>query len=196
MGSCMKHRRRIFGISVALAALALLPACRDAPVAPDGAASGAGAALTRETAPLFQTDSLAYTLVAGSHGYQAEIEVRFTNRTASRVYFVNCNGGTSLSLEKLINFRWQAVWSPALPGCLSPPITVPRGGTHDTRIRVFGGYPGNNAWPKFAVTDVSGTYRAVWHDALWSYQDRLPFGVPLDLEHRVSNRFVLHSQPR
>ena len=192
----MKHRRRIFGIIVALAALALLPACRDSPVAPHVAASGAGGALTRETAPLFQTDSLTYKLVAGSHGYEAEIEARFTNRTAGRVYFVNCNDATGLSLEKLINGAWVGVWSPALPMCLSQPITVPAGGTYDSRISVFGGYPGSNAWPQFSVTDLAGTYRLVWHHALRSYQDRLPFGVPLPLEQRASNRFTLQVQPR
>lgn len=192
----MKQRRRVFGISVALAALVLLPACSDAPVAPVDSATGAGAALTRETAPLFQTDSLSYTLLAGSHGYVAEIEVRFVNRTTGTVFFVNCSGATGVSLEKRILGDWVAVWSPVQPECLSQPITVPPGGTYDSRIGVFGGYPGSNDWPQFAVTNVAGTYRLVWHDALRSYQDRLPFGVPLALEHRVSNRFVLHSQPR
>jgi hypothetical protein len=190
----MKHRRHVFTISVALAALALLPACRDA-VAPRDPATGA-AALTRETAPLFQTGSLSYTLVAGSHGYEGEIDVRFTNRTAGTVFFVNCSGATSLSLEKRILGAWVAVWTPVLQHCLSQPITVPPGGTYDSRIGVFGGYPGSNAWPQFVVTNVAGSYRLVWHDALRSYQDRLPFGVPLALEHRVSNRFELQSQPR
>lgn len=195
MGSLMKHRRRVFVVSVALTAFVLLPACREAPVAPADPATGAGA-LTRETTPFFQTGSLSYALVAGSHGYEGEIDVRFTNRTAGTVYFVNCSGATGVSLEKRILGDWVAVWSPALPECLSPPITVAPGGIYDSRISVFGGYQGSNDWPQFAVTNVAGTYRLVWHDALRSYQDRLPFGVPLELEHRVSNRFEIQSQPR
>lgn len=191
----MKHRRRVFAISVALAALALLPACREAPVAAADPVTGAGFA-ARETAPLFQTESPSYTLVAGSHGYEGEIDVRFTNRTAGTVFFVNCSGATSVSLEKRVLGAWVAVWTPVLQQCLSQPIAVPPGGTYDWRIGVFGGYPGSNAYPQFTVANVAGTYRLVWHEALHSYQDRLPFGVPLALEHRVSNTFVLQSEPR
>ena len=48
----------------------------------DGTRRVTRAARTRDTAPLFQTDSLAYTLRAESDGYIGEIRVRFTNRTA------------------------------------------------------------------------------------------------------------------
>lgn len=192
----MKHPHRRFFIRVALAALPLVAACKNAPVAPFDPATGAGAALTDEMGPLFQTDSTSYTLLAGSHGYQAEIKVRFTNRTADAVYFVNCSGATSVSLEKRIDDAWVEVWTPALQRCLSQPITVPPGGTYDWSISVFGGYPGTNTLPQFTVTNVAGNYRLVWHDALQSYQDRLPFGVPLALEQRVSNRFDLLSPPR
>jgi hypothetical protein len=190
----LRHRSAAFG--AALAAMALLSACRNGPVAAGDAAQDAGAALARETAALFQTDSLTYTLLAGSDGYSGEIGVRFTNRTGGTVYFVNCNGATSVSLEKRVDGEWQEVWLPALPECLSPPITVPPGRTYATRIHVFGGYPGTNAGPQFAVTDVAGVYRVVWHAALRSYQTRLPFGEPLPLAHRVSNRFTVRVQPR
>ena len=59
---------------------------------------------------------------------------------------------------------------------------------------MFGGYPGSNAYPQFAVADPAGVYRAVWHDVLGSYQDRLPFGEPLPLSLRTSNRFTLTVQ--
>ena len=112
------------------------------------------------------------------------------------MYFVNCRGQTEVNLEKLVDDRWRVVWGPGIPMCLSPPITVPAGGTYDSRIGVIAGYPGSNLQPQFSVPDVAGVYRAVWHQALSSYQDHLPFGEPLALEHRVSNRFRLEVQPR
>ena len=145
---------------------------------------------------LFRTDSLAYTLRAGSIGYEGRIGVEFTNRTAATVYIVNCGGATSLSLEKLVDGAWRPVWSPVIPACLSAPITVPAGGVYRTVIHVFGGYAGSNTAPQFEGADIPGTYRAVWHSVLASYQDRLPFGQPLPLAQRVSNQFTLSVQPR
>jgi hypothetical protein len=187
----MTRCRRTAGFILVLATLALAAACHDGPTTAADPTGVLGAALTRETAPFFQTDALTYTLQSGSHGYTGEIGVQFTNRTGETVYFVNCNGITGMSLEKLIGGRWEVAWSPVVPQCLSSPIVVPPGGTYDIRISVFAGYPDSNMWPKFSVTDVTGVYRAVWHYALRSYQDDLPFGEQLALEQRVSNRFTL-----
>lgn len=103
---------------------------------------------------------------------------------------------TSVVLEKVIDGKWKGVWSPILPLCLSPPITVPgSGGTYRSSLWVFGGYPGTNTAPKFSISDIPGTYRAVWYGVLRSYEDA-PFGPPLELANRVSNRFVPSVQPR
>ena len=174
----------------------LLTACSNGTSAPSDVGDDGGALRTLEASALFQTDSLEYTLAAGVRGYSGEIGVRFTNRTGQTVYFVNCNGATGVRLEKRIGAQWQSVWSPVLPACLSAPITVQPGATHGFRIHVFGGYPGSNTAPQFAVADIAGEYRAVWPDALRSYQDRLPFGEPRALAHRVSNTFVLRVEPR
>ena len=152
--------------------------------------------VTRDAGALFQTDSLAYTLRAGGAGYQADVGVTLTNRTTGTIYIVNCGGATSVQLEKRVGIAWQGVWSPAIPLCLSPPITVSVGSTYRTRISIFGGYPGTNGHPQFSVADVTGEYRAVWGSVLSSYQDRLPFGDPLPLEWRTSNRFTLTAEPR
>ncbi|MBC7672990.1 MAG: hypothetical protein H7247_11270 [Polaromonas sp.] len=151
---------------------------------------------TRDTAALLQTDSLAYTLRPTSVGYQAEIGVTLTNRTTGTIFIVNCGGATGVQLEKRVGIAWQGVWSPVIPLCLSPPITVPIGSTYRTRISIFGGYPGTNAYPQFSVADVTGEYRAIWGSVLSTYQDWLPFGDPLPVEWRTSNRFTLTAEPR
>jgi hypothetical protein len=175
------------------AALLLCAAC-SAPATPPAAPAAATA--TADGAALFRTDSLAYTLRAGATGYEATIGVTFTNRSGGTAYFVNCRGATGVSLEKLVDGQWTAVYSPVINQCLSAPITVAAGATHRTQIAVSAGLPGSNVYPQFTVADVSGEYRAVWHHVLRSYQDRLPFGDPLPLESRISNRFSLTVRSR
>ena len=171
--------------------LLLISGCHERAIAP-----GVATPLTRDTAALFQTDSLAYVLRAGVVGYQGDIAVTLTNRSAGSIYIVNCGGATDVGLEKRVGDVWQNVWSPVVPACLSLPITVPVGGTYRTRILVFGGYPGTNSYPQFSVAYVPGEYRAVWLSVLSSYQDRLPFGEQLPLEWRTSNRFMLTTGAR
>src|SRR4051794_31180176 len=63
-------------------------------------------AIIRDTTALFQTDSLAYTLLAGDEWYSGKVGVTFTNRTSGTVYFVNCLDGTGLRLEKRVAGQW------------------------------------------------------------------------------------------
>jgi hypothetical protein len=148
---------------------------------------------TRDAGALFQTDSLSYTLRDIGPGYEGLIGVRFTNTTGGTTYFENCNGATSLQLEKLVGGQWQPAWSPMIPLCLSPPITVAPGATYDSQINVFGGHPNSNTAPTFSVPDIPGVYRAVWTNALGSYREAGSgqFGPQLPFEQRVSNRFAL-----
>jgi hypothetical protein len=145
------------------------------------------------TAALFRTDSVAYTLRARNNGHEARIGVTFTNRTSDTTYFVNCNGAVGVSLEKLVEGNWRNAWSPVMPACLSPPIAVAPGATRSMPIEVFGGFPGSNAYPQFVVAEIPGIYRAVWNSAVTDYQSELPFGAPLPLAQRISNRFTLQA---
>jgi hypothetical protein len=152
--------------------------------------------ITRDVGASFQTDSLSYMLRLTSIGYAAQLNVIYTNRTLAPAHIVNCGGATSVALEKLVDGQWQQAWAPALPLCLSAPIVVAPGASYSTGISVFAGYPENKAFPKFAVTELSGVYRAVWHSVLSTYQPSLPFGEPLPLEARVSNRFTVVAPAR
>ncbi len=188
----------------AIAAIVVIAAgplgCGDAAVGLEGLAvtpeGPSVTTVTRDTTALFQTDSLAYSLRLGGDWYQGEIGVTFTNRTSGKVYIVNCGGSTGLRLEKRVAGQWQGVWSPIMPACLSKPITVPAGATYRTRIAISAGVIGTNTAPQFASPDITGEYRAVWFEVLSSYQDQLPFGEPLSLAARVSNRFVLTAPQR
>lgn len=155
-----------------------------------------GAGLTRDTAAAFQTDSLHYTLRATSSGWEARIGFVFTNPTAAPAYVVNCGGATGVTLEKLVDGAWRAGWHAIIPMCLSAPITIAPGARWEPSLYVFGGYPGGNTVPRFEAPDPTGVYRAVWHSVLRTYQDRLPFGDPLPLAQRTSNRFTLTAAPR
>jgi hypothetical protein len=153
------------------------------------------APVTRDSAALFQTDSLAYVLRADATTFDGAVGVTLTNRTGATLYIMNCGGSTGVTLEKRVSGQWQGVWSPGVLACLSPPITVSSGGTYRTNIRVSGGFPQSNLYPQLATADVAGEYRLVWRSVLSSYQDPLPFGEPLPLEWRVSNRFTLTVAP-
>jgi hypothetical protein len=154
--------------------------------------AGARLAGDRDTGAAFQTDSLVYTLVRGPQGIEGRIGYVFTNPTDAPVYIVNCRAQTALRLQKHTDAGWIDAWSPVVLDCLSPPIVVPPGDRRADEVPVFAGAPGSNVHPQFLVDRVPGVYRIVWHHVLSSYDDRrYPFGEPLPLEQRVSNRFEL-----
>jgi hypothetical protein len=146
------------------------------------------------SAPFFRTDSEAYTVKATSTTYTVNIGVEFTNGTGSPAYFVNCNGATSLTLEKRVGVSWEAVWSPIMNLCLSRPITVLPGETRDMSLGLFAFHDVSNKGP-LVTADLNGTFRLIWHSVVHDYQDRLPFGEPLPVEARVSNSFSLTVVP-
>lgn len=178
--------------TVPLLALAIGASCSSS-THPEGAALPNGIAAA---AADFQTDSSSYTLRTTTIAYEGVINVTYTNRSQVTANFVNCRGGTGVELQKLVAGEWKLAWSPVLLLCLSPPIVVPNAGQHQFAIPVFGGYPESNVFPRFSVAEIPGTYRLVWTNVVANYQDRLPFGDPLPLEHRVSNQFTIQVQPR
>jgi hypothetical protein len=141
--------------------------------------------LTRDTEAPFQTDSLSYTLNAGTFGYGASLTITYTNTGTSATAFTNCSGATMYVFQKLVDGVWQSAWSPIVNSCLSPPIVVPPGGTHIFKVALFGGYEGCNCAPRFFVGDPNGTYRAVWQTGFTA----LPEAA------RVSNRFTFVASP-
>ena len=190
----MNHGR----LSVALAmraalftSLAAVLACGNGPTEGPDAFGDPGAALVRDDEALLQTDSLSYTVRADPDGYRVDIGAMFTNGTGASVYFANCNSLIVPSLEKLEGGEWVPAWYPVLPLCLSVPVEVPPGDTYDMDVQVFGGFPGNNQYPKFRVSDVEGIYRLVLHEAYSYYEMDGESNESLSERWRISNRFRL-----
>ena len=162
-------------------------ACDDSAVAPWSVNTFAAQDSLRH----FRTDAAAYSLTTTNLGTEGRVGVTLTNRSGRTMYFVNCNGATSLSIQHLDGARWSGFWSPVLRDCLSPPITVPDGGTHFFDIRIFAGKAGSNVHPQFGAAPRTGVYRVIWHDVYFTYQPRLPWGEPVPESQRVSNTFHL-----
>jgi hypothetical protein len=183
---------RLISLAAATIALTALTACGYDPAAPLVPIDEPPVVVvevptpSRDESALFQTDSLRYALVDQDGGAAATIGVRFTNVTGSTAYFVNCNGMPVYYLEKLVDDTWSIVWSPVFLACLSDPIVVARGNTHDLVLRVYANNPG---YPTFNGSAVPGVYRLVWSNVLSSYTERSDASLPL--EKRVSNRFAL-----
>lgn len=167
--------------------LTLAAACDDAIVDPGQSSTLAA----QDSAALFQTDATTYRFTTTGYGTEGRLRATLVNRSGRTMYFVNCRGGTSLTLQRLDGQQWTRFWSPVLLMCLSAPITVPDGGTHVFDILVFAGNAGSNYRPQFEGPLRTGLYRVIWHDAYFSYQDRLPWGEPVPEPLRVSNSFVI-----
>ncbi|MGH7752667.1 MAG: hypothetical protein ACREN5_07610 [Gemmatimonadales bacterium] len=138
----------------------------------------------------FETDAPAYTLATTAIGYEGSIGFVFTNPNAGPAYIVNCQGATSLHLEKRVGTAWRVAWAPAINACLSAPIVVAPGAQYRGVVRIIDCSFRTNCAPRFAVPDIAGQYRLVWTAVLSSYDDRrYPFGGLLPLEQRISNAF-------
>lgn len=145
----------------------------------------------------FRTDSASYTLRATSTGYTADIRVVFTNPTARPVYVVNCLGATMLWLERWTGGRWQIVWSPIIPACLSAPIVVAGGGDYRSVVGIDDCTVLGSCGPQFASLPRGERHRLVWQNLVTEYDATVPrWGAPLRVDQRRSNVFVLHTPPR
>ena len=169
-----------------VAFLVLTTACENAVVEPGPS----------DSAALFQTDSSTYTFVTSAVATEGRILTTLTNRSGQAMYFVNCNGGTSLSIQRLDGTQWTHFWSPTQLLCFSPPIIAQNGGTQAFDIRVFAGNAGSNVFPKFERPLVTGVYRVVWNASYFTYLERQngrEWSDPVPESLRVSNSFVIRA---
>ena len=133
-----------------------------------------------------------YVLTATDVGWLGELDFTFHNVTHRTISLLNCRGGFSLRLEKWDGDDWLPAWHPVLLGCLSPPIEIQPGESHDHTLGVFSGHPDSNHYPRFSVEPIDGTYRLVILGAFWDYDhDGPPWGQPPPLDARVSDPFEI-----
>ena len=129
----------------------------------------------------------------GRHtGYGGRIPYSFTNRTGSKVYLTGCQGQIDVRLEMETAGEWVHIWSPVRLLCRGPPIVIEPDEVYETTLHVLGCLEGK-CGPRLVLPSSSSTpIRILWGSALSSYdEDACPFGEPIPLEERVSNRFTL-----
>src|SRR5215216_3499840 len=145
----------------------------------------------RDSAALFQTDSLDYTLGSGSSRWEARIAVLFTNRSKDTVHVANCKGAVQWQLEKLgPGSVWSHMWRSETLGCSSSPIVIRPGERHQLVVTVFGGFEGSLALRFSKPSDITGVYRIVWPGISAAHQvSGQATRTLLSFERRVSNRF-------
>lgn len=147
----------------------------------------------QEAGPSIQTDQLEYTLHETENGLETSISYQFTNQTGRTVYVVNCNGGSSIVLEKQVDGEWVGVLAPPMLACLSPPIVIQPGETHAGELRTLG-RPSAALLPGSSIDEIEGTYRLHWSALVHSYdasRGNSGFGDPVPLAAKVSNSFTL-----
>ena len=136
---------------------------------------------------IIQTDRTRYVRQQGQFGDEITIKARFTNTTGAPVYLVNCNGAFTWGLQRQVGGRWVDAWVGATNACLSPPIVVAPGKTHEGSVIVRRG-SGAVLYPRRDPEHPEpGTYRVVWHNMLSSFDPNVtPFGPDVPVERRVS----------
>lgn len=161
------------------------------------AAGGCGsptAPLGPDDPPVVMSDSL-YVLEAGATGWRGELAFTYYNVTDRTLSLANCRGGFAYRLEKWTDEGWVTAWSPVLLMCLSPPIRIPPGRSHEHVATVFSGFPDSNSYPRFQVDEIDGTYRVVIDGVFWNYDhDGPPWGEVPPEERRVSHPFEIRTE--
>lgn len=179
-----------------LAACTTMPGCADSNEPALKSATERGTAI-QQSSPALRTRADSYTLTATEAGYQGIIEFSFHNPTDQTVYIANCNGENPPELQKLIDGKWVTAWRGYQSSCSDAPITVGPHQQYRHRFGVFGGFPSNDAYPKFLVPEIGGTYRLLWHK-VGDFKDHrvsTSLGAELPLESRISNQFQITVGP-
>jgi hypothetical protein len=144
--------------------------------------------------PAMQTDGLEFRLQSSGSGFEGEIPYSYSNDSGSRIYLVNCNQQLDARLERKSGDDWVLGWAPVLNLCLSAPIIIEPGEIFHDTLRIYAARYGSNSAPQFQFENPEGIYRIRWESALTSFDpDQYPFGEPLGLEKRTSNKFVLRA---
>lgn len=184
------HRTLLRSLAaVALAGSATLASgCRETPVQPDPELRADGDTVA------FHTDAASYTLTRGAHGYNGRIVAVYVNRTGKPVYIANCNGTSTVTLEKWENGAWRPAYSPPTFLCLSLPMDVPPGGTQQFEVNLADAFARPDG-TRASEAEVRGQYRAVWQDVVWDLLPDANRTTQLPLELRHSNVFTLNPAP-
>jgi hypothetical protein len=159
------------------------------------AAVGCAAALAGSAkGPPIQTDRTSY-VVRDSGGLSSlTIQMTYTNNTGQRVYIPTCRGPQPPRLQKKIGDSWVVAFSPNILACENTPITVGPGDSYPYTFRILAGLPGSSYAPRWAVSEIPGTYRVLWEivtDVVGSPVRPVATRNPLPVDQMISNSFQL-----
>lgn len=137
-----------------------------------------------DSAPV-AVDSNLYVLTQTSHGWETTIGFTFTNVSDREIEIENCQGAYFVNLEAQVNGAWETAWSPVIPLCLSAPIVLAPGATHEKDLLVTAGEPGSNTYPQFEIEDLNRPFRINLVAASWQNQETVPE------QYRISAPFLI-----
>jgi hypothetical protein len=183
-------RRRVPTTTFVAAAVSVFVACASDPTG-----------LVRDEAAPLQTDRLRYKLVGEVlqfpggpvARFQTSIKYGYRNPTTRTIYVVKCET-ESFRLEKRVESgEWLEVWAgPDYARCLGPPTVIEAGVEIWGSLEIVGYERNGQAGPQFAMADLDGVYRLILLSAMYLDDPAdYPDGLPVELEHRYSNEFVL-----
>lgn len=171
-------------------AFMLLAACAGGEPKPPVDEIATPAAEAEADQPAVTTDRVRYRYAPAEHGDEVEIRSTLTAPDDQTVYIVNCNGAISIGLQRQTDGVWLNAWASIINQCLSPPIIVQPGRSHEHAFFVRRGSGSMRDDPRDTLP--RGVYRVIWNGVLTSFDEaRYPFGAELPAEQRVSAPIVL-----
>lgn len=152
-----------------------------------GATAGSGS-------PPIQTDRTVYAVNDSAGLARLTIRMTYRNNTGKTVYLPTCRGPQPPRLQKQVGDEWVIAFAPNVLGCEGVPVAVAAGDTYDYTFRILAGMPGSNFAPRWAVSEIPGTYRVLWEIfQTTSGESRRAVTTrdPLPVEQEISNSFRL-----
>jgi hypothetical protein len=144
--------------------------------------------------PAIQTDRTVYAVDDSAGLARLTIRMTYHNTTGKDVYLPTCRGPQPPRLQKQVGDAWVVAFAPNILACEGAPITILRGDSYAYTFRILAGMPGSNFAPRFAVSEVPGTYRVLWEVFSGTSGDPsrpVTTKDPLPLDQQISNTFRL-----
>lgn len=144
--------------------------------------------------PPIQTDRQRYVVTDSAGLSRLTIQLTYRNRTGKSVFLPTCRGPQPPRLQKQVGDTWMVAYAPVILACEGPPIEIPDGGSYDYTFRILAGMPGTNFAPRWAVSEIPGTYRILWEifsDVEGNPARPVRTRNPLPVEQEISNTFQL-----
>lgn len=167
-----------------IAALGVLPAL----------ACSAATAGSPSGAPI-ETDRPVYVVNDSANVARLTIHMTYRNNTGKDVFLPTCRGPQPPRLQKQVGDSWVVAFAPNVLGCEEPPISVRAGDSYEYTFNILAGMPNSGYAPRFAVSEVPGTYRILWEIFRGTTNDGSGHAVatkdPLPVEQEISNTFRL-----